>query len=113
MKRSLLSFSIFDANSYQIISYFLSNYWLISIYFIIKSVIFCLLLLNLRQIILSLSIERLPHQTAMKQQKYRTADDQLHHTAIPLQKVVLFDELGMHAEEQSAEAVAAKQEAAA
>ena len=44
----------------------------------------------------------------MKQQKYRTADDQFHHTAIPLQKVVLFDELGMHAEEQSAEAIAAE-----
>ena len=68
---------------------------------------------NLRQIIFPLSIERLPHQTAMKQQNYRTADGEFHHTFIPLQKVVLFDELGMHAEEQPAEAVAAEQEAAA
>ena len=49
----------------------------------------------------------------MKQQKYRTADDKFHHTVIPLQKIVLLDELGMHAEEQPAKAVTAEQEAAA
>ena len=31
----------------------------------------------------------------MKQQQRRTADDHFHHTAIPQQKEVLFDELDM------------------
>ena len=47
--------------------------------------------------ILPLNIIGLPYQKTMKQQQRRTVDDHFHHTAIPQQKEVLFDELNMHA----------------
>jgi len=49
----------------------------------------------------------------MEEHECGTGEDQFHHIAVPLQEVGFLDELDVHAEEESAQSVAAEEEAAA